>query len=110
MDKQPAEVIRELQEKYQPKIIAIAEYDYAGTTPEEFSQTFVSNPEKKELEDVYGGDTETCFEAHRRLGTGDVSEALREAGFAVGPVTKGEGAVRHKAFLIGKRTEGLQSE
>lgn len=105
MEESPEEVIKALQEKYNPRLIALMEYDYKGNTLDSFRGAFIDQQQKQELKDVFGGDEQACFDRHSRYGLQDFQSALEQNGFAV-PDTrkgKGEGGAKNKIFLIGER-------
>lgn len=80
--------------------IAIAEYDYTKATQEEFATSFANQQEKRELNQVFQGDIEACFNFHRRAGISDYEGALQKAGYNISHRGKGEEFAANKFFLI----------
>lgn len=87
---------------YSPEIIGIADYDYTGSTQEDFEQTFVSEGEQKELRALFGENWQSCFDYHRRLGVDDFKGALQALGFNLVTSRNGAGIAKNKFYLIGK--------
>jgi hypothetical protein len=90
---------------YSPQIIGIADYDYTGKALEDFEKTFVSQQETKELNSLFNGDWQACFDYHRRLGMDDFKKGLRKSGFDPVVSKKGDKIAESKFFLIGRRVQ-----
>lgn len=88
---------------YSPEVIGIADYDFTGSTREDFERTFISEQESKELETLFKGDWRACFDYHRRWGAGDFKRGLQELGFNLVVSKNGNGLAKNKFYLIGKR-------
>lgn len=88
---------------YSPEIIGIADYDFTGSTLDDFGKTFISEQELKELNTLFNGDRQACFDYHRRLGVDDFKRGLQEAGFNLVASRSGNGMAQNKFYLIGKK-------
>lgn len=100
MEKSPRRVIQGLLEKYPGSLIAIADYDFVGSSLADFQAVFIADAEQTELQDLYGGDVESCFEEHSRWGYDDWMHALEASGYEVKHMMVGKGYKGHKFFLI----------
>ena len=88
---------------YSPEMIGIIDYDFTRVTREDFEKTFISQQEIKELNTLFGGDWQACFDYHRRLGLNDFKKCLQESGFNVVVSKNGDKVAQNKFFLIGKK-------
>lgn len=88
---------------YSPEIIGITDYDFTEASLEEFEKIFISEQEIKELNMLFNGDWQACFDYHRRLGLNDFKKSLQESGFNVVVSKNGDKIAQNKFFLIGKR-------
>lgn len=101
MKRSPQEVIESLR-TYQPRLVAIAEYDYTKATRKEFERTFIADAEKGELDRLFAGDVAACFDFHSRFGGADFSQALTSQGFRITHRGVGQGYAAYKIFLVGE--------
>lgn len=95
-------IIKELM-AYSPEIIAIADYDFTKSTLEDFEKTFISEQELKELNTLFRGDRQACFDYHKRLGIDDFKRGLQESGFTLVASRNGNGIAQNKFYLIGQK-------
>ncbi len=102
MGQPPDMTVRQLLE-YQPRLLAIGEYDYTKATQADFDNTFVSESEQKELEEMFDGDQAACFAYHNRLGQEQYRRAFEENGFNIVRQENGHGVASNKFFIVGKR-------
>jgi hypothetical protein len=101
MNKAPYDIIRQ-DEIYDPTFVAIIENDVSNSTLDGFKKGFQAEAEREELQSMFGGDWQKCFDFHMRLGENDYREALERNGFTVFPTQRGEGVAANKFFMIGK--------
>ncbi|EKD52707.1 MAG: hypothetical protein ACD_61C00269G0003 [uncultured bacterium] len=95
-------VIKELT-VYSPEIIGITDYDFTEASLEDFRKTFISEQEIKELNTLFNGDWQACFDYHRRLGLNDFRRCLQESGFNLVVSKAGDKIAKNKFFLVGKK-------
>lgn len=88
---------------YSPELIGIIDYDFTGTTREDFEKTFISQQEIKELNTLFKGDWQACFDYHKRLGLDDFKRGLQESSFNLIVSKNGDKIAQNKFFLIGKK-------
>ncbi|MFA6270528.1 MAG: hypothetical protein WC657_04985 [Candidatus Paceibacterota bacterium] len=88
---------------YSPEMIGITDYDFTQATREDFERTFISQQEIKELNTLFRGDLQACFDYHRRLGLNDFKRGLQESGFNLVASKPGDKIAQYKFFLIGKK-------
>ncbi|OGH18935.1 MAG: hypothetical protein A2868_03685 [Candidatus Levybacteria bacterium RIFCSPHIGHO2_01_FULL_40_15b] len=101
MERPPEEAISDLRD-YKPALIALSDYDFGGITLDEFRDIFLSEAEHEELQILFGGDLQKCFDFHRRFGLSAFRGALEQNGFHVAQMESGEGLAKNKFFMIGQ--------
>lgn len=103
MQEKPGDVIRDLLKIYSLELICIADYDYIKTDQQQFADTFISQQEQKELESLFNGDLQACFEYHRQFGKDAAMSSMINCGLRIISDRRGQGIARHKFFIIGKK-------
>ena len=104
MPESPGAVLRRFKQ-YRPSLVVIADYDYGSTTEDDFRLTFISQAERNELEEMFGGDVEACHRFHSRIGTHDYQQALVDNGFMVAHTETGIGIAKYKFVTIGVESD-----
>ncbi len=101
MDKAPERVIAGLG-RYNPRFVAIAEYDYTTVSEAEFVRTFVAAAERQELREFFNGDTSVCYQLHSRYSQDDYQTAMLNQGLDIVAKGKGHGVAAYKFFIVGE--------
>lgn len=86
-----------------PSFVVIADYDFTGSSLEDFMSQFVAQQEQIELFKLFNGNWEECFEFHSRYGLPTYKDALFQNGFSYVGVQPGEGFASNKFALIGHK-------
>lgn len=100
-----AERIRDLTERFNPRLFAIADYNYEDIPEAQFLETFSSEQEQAELRNLFGGNVQNAYAYHSRLMEPDFINVLENNGYVVrqDDIHEGFGAAASKFFVIGER-------
>ncbi len=109
MNRVPEEIIEYLR-RYNPKFVAVAEYDYTLAPEAEFTRTFIAKQEKAELKERFNDNISACYEFHSKYSQRDYQAAMQNQGLDIIAEGSGFGVAIHKFFIIGQWKSPLQTQ
>jgi hypothetical protein len=86
---------------FEPKFIAVSEYDFKEATINEFKNGFQGDFEQRELRVHFEGNWQRCLDFHQRVGEEEVRQGLEQSGYSILKHKRGEGTAQNKFFMIG---------
>ncbi len=103
----PEETIADFR-RFSPRIVTVADYDFTSATREEFAQAFRTETEMQEIDELFDGDIDACYEFHRRLGKQDYLNALQQNGYDVIREVNGLDTAKYKFYVFAEKLARLE--